>query len=128
MRCNHIGTTYTNVVGANQKRHRRHVVCRRSCKQNAIYYLQQAGRYQTSFDVISNLTGTKLEAVADLCIMESKRAVLAILAVFRVGGAIVSLGVQHTLAYIVGIPEDMGMPLILVFVRARTRTCEDTYK
>jgi amino acid adenylation domain-containing protein/non-ribosomal peptide synthase protein (TIGR01720 family) len=58
--------------------------------------------------------GVGPDVMVGMCMDKSKLGVIAMLAILRAGGAVVPLGVQHPLARIEGIVEDIATPLILV--------------
>ncbi|THC88469.1 hypothetical protein EYZ11_012084 [Aspergillus tanneri] len=58
--------------------------------------------------------GVGPEAKVGVCMDKSKWTIVAMLAILRAGGAVVPLGVQHPVARITGIVQDIAAPLVLV--------------
>ncbi|KAJ9482915.1 hypothetical protein VN97_g10506, partial [Penicillium thymicola] len=68
--------------------------------------------------------GVGPETKVGVCMDKSKWTIVAMLAILRAGGAVVPLGVQHPVARITGIVQDIAAPLVLVDRRQEQRLHE----
>ena len=80
---------------------------------------EQLARYLASLGVAE-----KPETVVGVCMEKSKWAVVAMLAILKVGGTVTLLGTQHPLARIKGILHDTAATVVLVDARNAERLSE----